>query len=236
MLTLAIYPAAFGQFSASPFCVKSAYMLTLSGAGWRSRTETDPRRTPYGKLPVLHDGDQEIADSDNIRAFLEAGGADFDPGLTRPQKASSRALIRMAEEHLYFHIVTDRWANPRIWPRVRDAYFAGLPRPMRHIIAGSLRKSVLRGLHFQGVARFDDLDRLGRLESDLTALTHLLEDGPFLFGARVTSADLSMAPMLAAAAATPGKTALTTRIREDAVLTRYVAQVADICEPFQIAA
>ena len=111
MITLLTYPPAFGQFSGSPFCIKAAHLLNLSGQHWRRENTLDPRMMPHQKLPVIRAEDQLIADSDMIRDYLEAQGAQFDDGLSEIGKSTSRAFIRMAEEHLYFHIVLDRWGN-----------------------------------------------------------------------------------------------------------------------------
>ncbi|MEM7320974.1 MAG: glutathione S-transferase N-terminal domain-containing protein, partial [Pseudomonadota bacterium] len=71
MLTLLTYPAAFGLFSASPFCVKAAYMLELSGQKWMRSDLLDPRKMPHRKLPVLRTPERLLPDSDGIRYWLE---------------------------------------------------------------------------------------------------------------------------------------------------------------------
>ena len=151
MITLVTYPGFSGQFSLSPFCVKAAYFLNAAGLKWRREDSNDPRKMPLQKLPVLRDGNRLIPDSDNIRCHLERHGAAFDSGLTDAQKAHSRALIRMAEEHWYFHIVLDRWGNDNVWPTIRDSYFREIPALLRKPIANRLRKSLLKGLKTQGI-------------------------------------------------------------------------------------
>lgn len=108
---------------------------------------------PYGKLPAIRIEDQIIADSENIRAWLEAQGAAFDVGLTQAQKALSHALIRMAEEHLYFHVVYDRWADDAVWPVIRDTYFGMIPRPIRGFVTNKIRKPQVASLHKMGIGR-----------------------------------------------------------------------------------
>ena len=97
MLTLLTFPSAFGLFSASPFCVKTALMLQSSGQRWQRSDMLDPRKMPHQKLPVLRTPERLVPDSDLIRDWLEAQGADFDPELSGLQKAQSRTLICMAE-------------------------------------------------------------------------------------------------------------------------------------------
>ncbi|WP_171179201.1 glutathione S-transferase family protein [Ruegeria sp. HKCCD8929] len=225
MLTLLTFPSAFGQFSASPFCVKAAYMLQLSGQPWQRSDLLDPRKMPHRKLPVLRTPERLMPDSDAIRDWLEAQGAEFDAGLSDVQKGQSRALIRMAEDHLYFHIVMDRWGNDAVWPVLRDTFFTTIPALIRKPVSNSIRKSVLKGLDMQGVSRFSETVRLDRVERDLQAISAFLWQSPFLMGETPTSADLSVGPMLAAMRATPAETPLTRRIEDDKMLCDYIDRI-----------
>ena len=227
MLTLLTYPANKDQFSLSPFCVKAAYLLQISGLPWQRQDLKDPRKMPHQKLPVLKTDQRLIGDSENIRTWLEAQGSDFDPGLSDLQKALSRALIRMAEEHLYFHVVMDRWANNDVWPTIRETYFDAIPGLLRKPVTNGLRKTLLKGLNTQGIARFSPQERTTRLEADLSALEILLVQNPFLLGDQPTAADLSVAPMLAAMQTTPARTAPVTRVANAPVLTDYLTRMTD---------
>lgn len=225
MIDLLTYPKAFGLFSSSPYCVKAAYLLNMSGLAWQRKDMIDPRRMPYGKLPAIRAEGQIIADSDAIRAYLETKGACPDKGLSDLDRANSRAFIRMAEEHLYFHLMLDRWSDDDIWPAIRDTYFGEIPRPLRGLIAGKLRRNVLAGLKVQGIGRLNESERLARVEPDFDAITARLWQGSYLFSDAPTAADMSVAPMLSAICATPGETRLKAMVQENDVLTRYMARV-----------
>ena len=222
MLTLLTFPAAFGQFSASPFCVKTALMLEHSGQRWQRSDMLDPRKMPHQKLPVLRTQERLVPDSDLIRDWLETQGAEFDKGLSDIQKAQSRALIRMAEEHLYFQVVLDRWGNDKVWPVLRDMFFTEIPALIRKPVSNSIRKSVLKGLNAQGVSRFSDAERNDRIERDLEAISAFLWQSPYLLGDQPTAADMSVGPVLSAMRATPAETSLTLRIKQDSLLNSYV--------------
>ncbi|MCA0908304.1 glutathione S-transferase family protein [Ruegeria marisrubri] len=222
MLTLLTYPSAFGLFSASPFCVKTALMLQHSGQVWQRSDMLDPRRMPHQKLPVLRTPERLIPDSDLIRDWLEQKGAAFDQGLSDVEKAQSRALVRMAEEHLYFHIVLDRWGNDEVWPILRETFFTGIPALIRKPVSNAIRKSVLKGITSQGIGRFSLPERLDRVERDLEAISAHLWQSRFLLADQPTSADMSVGPMLAAMRATPADTPLTRRIKQDNLLNSYV--------------
>lgn len=222
MITLITYSPAFGQPSASPFCTKAIWLLNMSGQSWGREDTLDPRSMPKQKLPAIRVDGQLIHDSDAIRAWLEVQGHDFDAGLTDMERATSRAFIRMAEEHLYFHVVLDRWGNDTVWPLVRDTYFQAIPAPLRRFVTARLRRKVLRGLRTQGLGRLTPTERLARIEPDLGAIATRLWQGRFLFGDRPTAADASVAAMLAAMRATPGETLLKERIMEDEILGLYI--------------
>ncbi len=227
MITLITFAPSFGQPAASPFCVKAIWLLNMSGQEWQREDTPDPRKMPKQKLPAIRVAGQVIPDSDNIRTYLEAQGADFDAGLSDMEKATSRAFIRMAEEHMYFHIVMDRWGDDSVWPIVRDTYFSSIPKLLRGMITNSLRKACLQGMDRQGLGRLTPQERLERIGPDLQAITTRLWHGPFLFGDKPTAADASVAAMLANMRATPGKTLLKTRIAKDEILCRYIDRASD---------
>ncbi|MEM6372001.1 MAG: glutathione S-transferase family protein [Pseudomonadota bacterium] len=227
MLTLITYPAAFGEPSASPFCVKAIYLLNLSGHTWQREDTADPRAWPKGKLPAIQQDDEIIGDSDNIRTWLEGKGAQFDGGLSEIDRATSRAFIRMAEEHLYFHVLLDRWDNDAVWPSIRDTYFSAIPPLIRNLVTGRMRRAVVKGMLTQGLGRLSPEERMQRVEPDLQAIAARLWPGPFLFGSEPSAADASVAPMLAAMAATPCDTAMSRRIKQDDILADYIERVAN---------
>ena len=225
MLTLLTYPADFGQFSLSAFCVKAACLLQLSGQPWQRKDLSDPRGMPHSKLPVLKTDQRLIGDSDNIRTWLEGHGADFDPGLTEVQKGQAQAFIRMAEQDIYFHLVMDRWGNDAVWPTIRETLFREVPWLIRKSVANKLRRTLIKGLVTQGIARFSDRERLDRLDRDLAAIRAQLKDTAFLFADVPTSADLSVAPMLASLRDAPVRSEVAKRVADDTVLSDYIARM-----------
>ena len=231
MITLITYPGNNGLFSFSPFCVKAAYFLNAAGWDWCREDTNDPRKMPYQKLPVLRAVSRLIPDSENIRRHLEDHGADFDVGLSDAEKAHSHALIRKAEEHLYFHIVLDRWGNDAVWPTIRDVYFRDIPAFLRKFVANGIRRSLLKGLRTQGLARLTVAERMDRLETDLTAITALLWRHRFLLSDHPTAADYSVGAMLGAMRDTPVETDLTRRIMDDPVLSVYIDRLGQPVAP-----
>ncbi|MFK7877580.1 MAG: glutathione S-transferase family protein [Paracoccaceae bacterium] len=225
MLTLITFPANFGQLSLSPFCVKAIYFLNRSGQAWQREDCNDPRKTPHQKLPVLRTPDGLVHDSDRIRAYLETQGAVFDGGLSVQDLAIARAFQRLAEDHLYFLLVLDRWGRDEVWPTIRDTYFAEIPKLLRGPITGMLRRNLLKGLDAQGLGRLSWVERKEHAEQDLGAISAQLGTSDFLLGQTVTSADLCVAPVLAAIASSPIPTDLSCRVAQDVQLCNYIARV-----------
>lgn len=225
MNTLVIYPAVFGEPSASPFCVKALCMLEAAGVDYEVEETADLRKAPKAKLPVLRTDDGVIADSDQIRDYLEhKTGFDFDEGLSGKDRAISRAVIRMVEEHIYFAIVYDRWGNDENWAHVKQAFFSEIPFPVRGLISSQVRKQALASLNGQGMGRHSDRERFERVEKDITAIRGMIEDKRFLFGDEPTAADMSVVAMLSAVLATPVETDTSRFVRNDGTLAAYVVR------------
>ncbi len=231
MITLVSYPKGWGQPSLSPFCVKAIYMLNLSGLPWQLVETHDPRSFPKGKLPAIEVDGQTIGDSDAIRAHIAKQGRDLDAHLSPTERADARAYQHMAESHLYFQVVWDRWANDQVWPEVKRSYFGTIPAIIRGFVTHKLRRDALQGLRFMGLGRDSEDERLAKIEQDLQALSTRLKGHAFLFGDTPCTADISMSSMLAAAKTTPVPTALSNRIGSDEVLCDYIARVAEYCAP-----
>lgn len=228
MLTLLTFPAGFGEFSLSPFCTKAAWLLALSGEAWQRRDVTDPRGMPHGKLPVLLLADgTRIADSWAIRAFLEGRGAQFDEGLSQEDRHLAHLLERMAEEHLYFLLLADRWANDESWPAVRAGFFGSLPGPARRPVSWLVRRGILGALEGQGIGRMTPAEQLDRAEADLAVISARFGTRPFLMADRPTAADASVAPMIGGLRDGPVATPLTRRVRDDAILSAYVDRMRE---------
>ena len=229
MLTLITYQAGFGQPSFSPFCVKAIWLLQAAGADWQREDSNDPRKYPQAKLPAIRTPEGIIGDSHNIQSYLERQGADFWGNVT--DRSTGHAFIRMAEEHMYFHLLLDRWANDDIWPIIRENYFTDVPKLVRKPVTGFVRKAVLKGADAQGLGRFTTVERLERIEPDLAAIAARLGDQPYLMGDQISLPDYSIAAMLYGMLAAPLSTPLKERIAKDTILSDYAARVADRMTP-----
>jgi len=225
MLSLITYNPALGEPSGSPFCTKALCLLNMSGLEWKPEFSSDPRSAPMAKFPVLRDSAELIADSGIIQKHLEEKhGADFGSWLSQEQQAVGHALVRMAEEHLYFNIVNDRWSRPEVWRHTMPIYFGNMPAFLRLFVPASLRKKVITGLNWIGIGRFSDEMLDERVKQDLAAIDTVLGDKKYLFGDKACFADASIVAQLAAMAAAPVDTNASKAVKSNKNLYEYIGR------------
>ena len=237
MLTLLTFPGSDHLPTHSPFGMKAMCLLQMSGVSWKPEYITDLTAMPLGRVPVLRADDRLIPDSHNIQAYLEDHGAKLNDGLSATERAISHALVRMIEDGMRLGLVHDRWLHPDVWPVMRDQFFAQVPEQARETVGEEVRGHVRAGLMSQGIAQFDEADRLRRMEKDVDALATLLDDKPFLFADHPTAVDAIAGPVLDMICDLPAPTGLRKLVQDREKLVAYVAAVrAAIYPPQPIAA
>ena len=199
---------------------------------WIPKYTSDPRKTPNGKLPILINAGVTIADSDAIRDHLEKTfKTDFDKGLSPEQRAVSRAIIRMVEEHLYFALVSDRWLNDGNWAVLKKEFFSEIPKIINGLVTKMIRKKTRTQMTAQGMARHSVKEQVARAAKDIAAIKTLLGDKLFLFGDAPTAADISVVPILRGIAINPTQTGLRDLISTDQTLMAYLDRGRDVMYP-----
>jgi len=188
MIELHQFPPAFGLPNPSSFCLKLETWLRIVGLEYTVVHEHDPKRAPLGKMPWIVDDGEEIGDSSLIIEHLKrTRGIDPDATLTPEQVGTALAVQRLVEDHLYHVMVYHRWVASG--PEIIGLFFAGLPALIRPVVIRLARRKVARDLRGHGVAlhRAEDVWEMGR--QDLSALSALLGDQPFFFGAEPKTID-----------------------------------------------
>ena len=131
MIVLNCFGPLWGLPDPSPFVIKSAVQLKMSGLAFRTE-KSRPPESPKGKLPFIEDDDVRIGDSTFIREHLERKyGVDLDAGLSRAQRAQAWAVERVVEDHLYWAIVYGRWAVRENFDKGPAIFFGGAPPEVR---------------------------------------------------------------------------------------------------------
>lgn len=196
MLTLVSYPGLFGLADNNPYGLKAYAFLRLCGVEFRHEHVMDASAAPRGQLPYLLDGETPIGDSDGIIAHLTRHHAvTLDQGMTPGQRATD-LMIRRTLDDLYWVMSFSRWKDNRFWPLFRDAMLAAMPG-LTPAVLDTAREFNFSRYHFQGIGRFEPDQVYARGIADLEALSELLPDSGFLFGAAPRSTDTGLYGFLA---------------------------------------
>jgi glutathione S-transferase len=194
MIVLYTFGPLWGLPDPSPFVMKSAVQLKMSGLAFRTE-KSRPPEAPKGKLPFIEDQGVLIGDSTFIREHLERKyGVDLDAGLTPRQRAIAWAAERVVEDHLYWATIYARWGVRENFDKGPAIFFGGAPPEI--VEAGRAR--VLDVLHGQGFGRHSLAEVAGLAGRSFAALAELLGEGPHLCGETICGADATLYAGLAA--------------------------------------
>jgi glutathione S-transferase len=183
----------------SPFCLKARICLQLKGIPFRRVTLTLARRrelrrlSPLGKVPVLIDGTDVIADSSRIIRYVER--LHPEPRLipTDPTARAYALLIEeWADEALYFVVGAFKWLNPEnrqtALANTMSELGGGLLRPLvGHLVARNIRRRYAAwGYTAAALGEFE-----ARMRDNLSHLATLLSGKRYLLGGAPTVADVA---------------------------------------------
>ncbi|MBX3615971.1 glutathione S-transferase family protein [Nitrosomonas sp.] len=191
MLKLYQFKRTWSIPNLSPFCCKVETYLRMAGIPYELKPSL-PFGAPKGKLPYIEDNGAAIADSRFIIDYLKTHYTDLDQGLTATELATSTALQRLLEEHLFWATLYSRWQyTEENWQINKQAIFEPLPPIIRDIAANRTRKKIQRQIYGHGTGRHqpEEIFTLGK--QDIDALTVSLGDQPYFFGDKPTTLDAS---------------------------------------------
>jgi len=192
MITLFAFGPAFGLPDPSPFVTKAEVLLKLAGLPYRVDT-SGFAKAPKGKLPYIEDDGTTVADSTFIRWHLEQRhGADFDIGLSAPEKATAWAFEKLMEDHVYWGVMHDRWMNKDNFDRGPRNFFKAVPAPLRPLVIYKVGREFKRSLWGHGMGRHDEADIVRLTAHAVRALSDFLGDKPYLMGQTPCGADASV--------------------------------------------
>ena len=195
MITLYNFGPMWGLPDPSPFVIKTEVQLMLSGVAFRTE-HAGLGQAPKGKLPFISDDGEIIADSVFIREHLQQRhGVDLDTGLNAVERAQAWAMERLCEDHLYWAIVSARWADDTNFANGPIQFFAGAPDE----VVTAARAGMMQTLHCQGFGRHapQDVGRLARRSFE--ALSVQLGDKAYMFGETATALDATAFGVIAGA-------------------------------------
>lgn len=197
-LTAYHLPGRWGLVSVSPFCLKLDAFLRMTGIPHRSVIAATPFAGPKKKAPWIEHEGRTIGDSAFIIAYLiERFGVDPDAALPPAQRGQAVAIQRLVEENLYWAMVYDRWVRDENWPILKGSVLGEIAAPVRALIAPLARRGVKKQLAGHGMGLHSDADIQAIARRDLSALSAMLGDSDWFFGAEPTLADATVFSLLA---------------------------------------
>ncbi len=225
-LELIQFPRALGVLNASPFCMKVEVFLKLAGLAYTVNDRVPPFRLPKKKLPALRDAGVLICDSEAIITHLQRRYAERLPAALRgAESGTDHALRRMVEEHLYFIALHERWIDDAGFALTRQAFFSGLPAPLRALVPTLVRRKMRRDLYGQGVGRHDANERAQRGAADIAALADALGARPYFGGESPALLDCCVYAFIANALRVALDGALRRAVQAQPALVDYVARM-----------
>jgi glutathione S-transferase len=225
MMELYVFGPGFGLPDPSPFCLKGIILMEMSGLPY-TRVRGNLQKAPKGKLPVLHDDGEVIPDTSFIRMHLERNyGIDFDKGLSAEQRGVAWAVEKMLEDHLYWMVVQERWADPANFDRGPRRFFDAVPAPLRPLVIAMVKRQIRRNLHGHGIGRHSEAERLELARRALDALAGILGGKPYLTGPDPCGADATLGAFMIAGLCEIFESPLREALREHPNLVAYAARM-----------
>jgi len=214
--------AGFGLPEVSPYVTKTEVQLKMAGLPYR-KEQAMPDTSPRGQLPYIDDGGERIADSTFIRAHIERKyGVDFDAELDAVQRAQTWAIERMIENHFNWAAGYARWMLPENFAKGPAHFFDHVPEAARKTLCKEMLGRVTVTMRAVGVGRHTPDEIVGLGERSLSALSTMMGEGPYLFGARPCGVDATAFAGLAGLLTPFFDSPLQHRARRFANLTAYV--------------
>jgi glutathione S-transferase len=228
MIELVQFTPAFGLMNASPFCMKVEVFLRLAGLPYRAVNGAMPMRTPKGKLPVLRDDGQTIADSEAIIGWLQKRHGESMPAAMREAVTGpAHAVRRMVEEHTYFAMLWLRWIDDAGFTQTRTAFFGDMPPLLRTLVPALIRRKMRRDLVGQGTGRHGATEIAMRACADLDALAAALGEAPYFGGGEPGAIDATTYAFLANALWAPIDNLPRRHLQEQASLVDYCKRMRE---------
>ena len=232
MLTLHKFMPAWGLPDLSPFCIKAETYLRMVGVPFQVAV-ADTRKAPKAKLPYLVDGSLTIADSrdiiDHVEKTLERP---LDADLSAEQRAIVVAFRGLLEEEAYYLVIHQRWKQDAGWRTyipIMSGYLRqiGVPGPIAPLVAGLVRRQMVRTLWGQGIGRHSAEQVDARALAIVEAVCVQLGDKPFFLGDEPRTIDATVYAFMATLLDTPFESEAATFGRAQDNLCAYTRRIRE---------
>jgi hypothetical protein len=222
--------------SKSSYCQKLEAYLKLTSTPYEQRPAL-PYNAPKGKLPYVeiyhpptNPKPQVVADSHFVIRYLIAEGlsADVDQlaGLTKIQKAESRAWQAYIEETLSPSMVYERWYGDKNFATFVSEEFGTIPWLIRPAITWYVRRASKNGLWGHGIGRHS-MEEVKTLQEEAVKVIEARLEGRVYFHGdeKPSEIDLILYGSLASAVATEANPQLKELILKSPIMVGFLKRL-----------
>ncbi|XP_076016218.1 failed axon connections homolog [Genypterus blacodes] len=184
--------------SLSPFCLKMETYLRMVDLPYQNYF--DGKLSPQGKMPWIEYNQEQVFGSEFIIDFLEERlGVSLNKSLTPQEKAVSRAITKMVEEHFYWTIAYCQWVDNLEETQKMLSVSGPLSDLLKWILSHMNGGIVKREMFGHGMGRFSKEEVYALMEKDMRTLATLLGDKKYIMGSKMSTVDAAVFSHLAPA-------------------------------------
>ncbi|KAL7827772.1 hypothetical protein AOLI_G00309240 [Acnodon oligacanthus] len=184
--------------SLSPFCLKMETYLRMADLPYQNYY--DGKLSPQGKMPWIEYNQEQVCGSEFIIDFLEEKlGVNLNSNLSPEERAVSRTITKMVEEHFYWTIAYCQWVDNVEETKSMLAVSGPLSELLKWILSHVTGSLVKREMYGHGIGRFSKDEVYALMEKDMRTLAALLGDKKYIMGPKVSTVDAAVFGHLAQA-------------------------------------
>ncbi|XP_012724286.2 failed axon connections homolog [Fundulus heteroclitus] len=187
-----------GAPSLSPFCLKLETYLRMADLPYQNYF--DGKLSPQGKMPWIEYNQEPVYGTEFIIEFLEERlGVSLNKNLTLQERALSRAITKMVEEHFYWTMAYCQWVDNLEETQKMLSVSGPLSDLLKWILSHLTGGILKREMYGHGIGRFSKEEVYSLMEKDMRTLATLLGDRKYIMGSKLSAVDATVFSHLAPA-------------------------------------
>ncbi|KAG8124009.1 hypothetical protein E2320_019310, partial [Naja naja] len=184
--------------SLSPFCLKMETYLRMADLPYQNYF--DGKLSPQGKMPWIEYNRKKVSGTEFIIDFLEEKlGVNLNKHLGPHERAVSRAVTKMVEEHFYWTLAYCQWVDNLHETQKMLSLGGPFSDLLKWILCHITKGIVKREMYGHGIGRFSEEEIYKLMEKDMRSLASLLGDKKYIMGPRLSTLDATVFGHLAQA-------------------------------------
>ncbi|XP_005301188.1 failed axon connections homolog isoform X1 [Chrysemys picta bellii] len=184
--------------SLSPFCLKMETYLRMADLPYQNYF--DGKLSPQGKMPWIEYNRKKVSGTEFIIDFLEEKlGVNLNKNLGPHERAVSRAVTKMVEEHFYWTLAYCQWVDNLHETQKMLLCSGPFSDLLKWILCHLTKGIVKREMYGHGIGRFSEEEIYKLMEKDMRSLAGLLGDKKYIMGPKLSTLDATVFGHLAQA-------------------------------------